>query len=100
MTQSKQSATNSNAGPEETSKVSKERAIWTADDEEFLATFLLEHKAEAGDGANFKNPTFSALGKELDLHKESDGHTKKGGSKNVDVCKSKWSRVRNSLFLS
>ena len=83
MTQSKQSATNSNAGPEETSKVSKERAIWTADDEEFLATFLLEHKAEAGDGANIKNLTFSALGKELDLRKESDGCTKKGGSNSV-----------------
>ena len=67
MTRSKQSATDFNAGPEGTSKVSKERAIWTADDDEFLATFLLEHKAEAGDGANFKNPTFSALGKELDL---------------------------------
>ncbi len=100
MTRSKESAADSNA--EGSSKVTKEQAIWSPDDEEFMATYLLEHKAEAGDGANFKNTTFAALGKELDLRKESDGRPpeKKGGSKDVEACKSKWSRVRNSVFLS
>src|ERR1700689_2117786 len=70
MTRSKQSATDSHPEPEENtatgSKVAKERAHWSADDEIFFATFLLEHKAEAGDGANFKNKTFADAGKELD----------------------------------
>jgi hypothetical protein len=98
MTRSKKSATDSNA--EGTSKVHKERACWTADDEEFMATFLLEHKAEAGDGANFKNTTFAAVGKELDLRKESDGRERKGGPKDDVACKTKWARVRNTIFLS
>jgi hypothetical protein len=97
MTRSKQSATDSHPEPEENtatgSKVAKERAYWSADDEIFFATFLLEHKAEAGDGANFKNKTFADAGKELDARK------KKGGSKTVDACKSKWSRVRNSISI-
>jgi hypothetical protein len=97
MTRSKESATKSHAAG--TSKLTKERAIWIPDDEEFMAMYLLEHKAEAGDGANFKNTTFAAVGKELDLRKESDGRPpeKKGGSKDVEACKSKWSRVRNSV---
>ena len=99
MTRSKESATNSRA--EGSSKVNKERANWTADDEEFMALYLLDHKAEAGDGANFKNTTFAAVGKELDQRKESDGRKKKGGSKDADACKTKWARVRNSaVFLS
>jgi hypothetical protein len=100
MTRSKESAADSHAAG--TSKVTKERAFWIPDDEEFMAIYLLEHKAEAGDGANFKNTTFAAVGKELDLRKESDGRPaeKKGGSKDIEACKSKWSRVRNSVFLS
>jgi hypothetical protein len=98
MTQSKQSATNSNSeGP---NKVTKEKAIWIEDDELFFITSLLKHKAEAGDGANFKTMTLAAIGQELDKHKESDGHEKKGGSKDANACKSKWIRVRNSEFLS
>ena len=70
------------------------------DDESFLATYLLEHKAEAGDGFNFKDATFDKVGKLLNACQESDGRKKKGAPKTVSVCRSKWSRVCDSIFLS
>ena len=99
MTRSKKDdATSSLPGPDE--KVKKIQAHWTADDELFFVTYLLEHKAEAGDGFNFKDATFDKVGKLLDARQESDGRNKKGGPKTTSVCRSKWSRVRNSIVLS
>ena len=33
-------------------------AVWTSCEEAALVDFLVENKAEAGDGGNFKNATF------------------------------------------
>ena len=97
MTRSKHSATSSHSGPND--KAKKPPAHWTPADEIFFCTYLLDHKAGAGDG-NFKDATFEAVGKLLDERQESDGRMKRGGSKTVSVCKSKWSRVRRSFLLS
>jgi hypothetical protein len=98
MTRSKKSATDSHPGPasEDESRATKERAQnahWSEADELYLATYLLEHKAEAVGGGNFKDSTFADVGRELDVRRV------KGGSKTAKVCKSKWSRVRNSSIL-
>ena len=69
-------------------KAQKERTQWTSEDEKALVTCLLKFKSEAGDGANFKNTTWSQVAKEMDELKT------KGGEKTVAACKNKWSRVR------
>jgi hypothetical protein len=88
-TRSKQSATDSNSGQNSSSKVQKERSQWTSEDEKALVQFLLKHKSEAGDGANFKNTTWSQVAKEMDERKT------RGGEKTAEACKTKWIRVRN-----
>jgi hypothetical protein len=49
------------------------KAFWTMDDEQALVQFLLNRKAEAGDGANFKPAIWTSA-----------------------ACKSKWGRVSSS----
>jgi hypothetical protein len=70
-----------------------DRSIWTLDDESRLINFLLDHQAEAGDGANFKTTVWNAAGEELSKH------VSKGGPKTAASCKSKWDRVRINYFL-
>lgn len=65
-----------------------DRSIWTTEDETRLVHFLLDHRAEAGDGANFKMTVWNAAADELSKH------ITKGGPKTAASCKSKWDRVR------
>ena len=64
-----------------------DRSIWTLEDESQLVSFLLDHRAEAGDGANFKMTVWNAAAEELSKH------VTKGGPKTGASCKSKWDRV-------
>jgi hypothetical protein len=84
-TRSKDSNMDSQA--DETSKT-KERSYWTEKDEQALVKFLLLHKAEAGDGANFKKQVWIAAAVEMAKH------TTKGAPKTWSSCQSKWGRVR------
>ena len=68
------------------------KALWTTTDEDELITFLVEHKAAAGDGGNFKKTTWTAASEHLKQF------TMKGGVKTAEACKSKWSRVRRFTF--
>jgi hypothetical protein len=66
---------------------SSDRSYWTEGDETRLVQFLLDHQAEAGDGANFKASIWNAAADELSKH------VTKGGPKTSGSCKSKWERV-------
>ena len=65
-----------------------DRSIWTTEDKTHLVQFLVDRRAEAGDGANFKMTVWNAAGEELSKH------VTKGGPKTATSCKSKWDRVR------
>ena len=60
---------------------------WTVEEEAILIKFLVVHKAEAGNGLNFKTSIWTAAAEHMQLH------TKKGGIKTASKCKSKWARV-------
>ena len=62
------------------------RTMWSADDEKALVSALLERKAEAGNGANFKPAVWNAVASSM-------GKPAKGAPKTADSCKSKWGRV-------
>ncbi|KAJ8517336.1 hypothetical protein ONZ45_g5438 [Pleurotus djamor] len=66
-----------------------ENARWTASDEDTLVHFLYEHKSEAGDGGNFKKPTFVAASALL------TPLITIGGPKPWKSCSSKWSHLRS-----
>ena len=70
-----------------------DQSIWTLEDETCLVQFLLDHQAEAGDGANFKTSVWNTAGKEMSKH------VTKGGPKTAASCKSKWDRVCINYFL-
>jgi hypothetical protein len=63
------------------------KADWTPEDIEAFIDFLIEHKAEAGDGANFKPSVWSGSASEMAKH------TTKGAQKSAAACKSKWAEV-------
>ena len=63
-------------------------AFWTPDDEDQLVNFLLDHRASAGDGGNFKEATFQALSPIL------APLVMRGGPKTVHACQNKWNAVR------
>jgi len=67
--------------------MTEQRATWTDAQESALLAFLLEHKAEAGDGANFKTATWNEAAAML----EKMPYT--GKSKTGTSCKTKWSKV-------
>jgi hypothetical protein len=67
------------------------KANWTTDDESALIAFLVEHKAEAKHGTNFKTPVWNAAAKEIAKS------TSKGGPKSVDSYKLKWAQVHSSI---
>src|SRR5271170_133672 len=62
-------------------------ATWTDADESALLAFLLDHKAEAGDGANFKQTTWNEAAIKL------GERPYKGGAKTANSCKNKWAKV-------
>jgi hypothetical protein len=64
-----------------------DRSVWTSEDETALIQFLNSRRAEAGDGANFKQTVWNAAAAEMAKH------TTKGGVKTAAACKSKWTRV-------
>jgi len=66
----------------------EQRASWSIADETALIYFLIEHRAEAGDGFNFKATTFNAASLVLDARRT------KGATKTSRVCKNKWTQVR------
>lgn len=69
-------------------------ATWTHAEVVALVDFLHEHRSEAGDGGNFKKPTFQRLVQHL-VAFCNNGH-----AKDVKSCQNKWSSVRYPLFSS
>jgi hypothetical protein len=68
-------------------------AYWTAPEELVLIDFLVANKVEAGDGTNFKAPTFQKAAKHLaPLYKC-------GAPKNVKSCSNKFCAVHYPLKL-
>jgi|ERR1700722_3185400 len=77
-------------------KSSKRRsAAWQDSDVRALLNFLLEHKAEAGDGANFK----PAIWNKAATMFSSIPHNI-GGPKTANSCKNKWAKVCSDSNLS
>jgi len=71
-------------------------AIWTDADESALLVFLLDHRAEVGDGANFKQTTWNEASIKL------GERPFKGGPKTANSCKNKWAKVSGneaSIFM-
>ena len=82
-------STPDNAGPEP-----KVPAVhWSQDNEIAFIDFLIAHKAEGGDGLNFKASVWTAAAEHM------RPLTTKGGPKNPDKCKAKWGRVRHMFFM-
>jgi len=63
------------------------KAFWTQNDEVALINYLIDHKSEAGDGANFKTNVFVGASQELTKTVSC------GGLKTPAACKSKWAWV-------
>jgi hypothetical protein len=61
---------------------------WFKPEEEAMISFLATHKAEAGDGFNFKETTWSKVAAHLKPLRTE------GGVKTAKKCKEKWGRVR------
>jgi hypothetical protein len=70
-----------------------DRSIWTLEDETRLVHYLLDHQAEAVDGANFKATVWTGAAEELSKN------VTKGAPKTPASCKSKWDRVCIKYFL-
>ena len=66
---------------------STERCHWNPSDDAALISFLLDHKAEARDGGNFKANIWNAAAVEMLKH------TTKGGVKVASKCKAKYVAV-------
>jgi hypothetical protein len=64
---------------------------WSPADEERMIHFLLSKKEAAADGATFKSVVWNALVADMAKHHST------GALKNVNACKSKYSRVRTAL---
>lgn len=60
---------------------------WTAKDEETMIEHLIEHKALAGDGLNYKDTVWTAVVAALELQREE------GGIKTAKKCREKWAQV-------
>jgi hypothetical protein len=62
-------------------------AHWFTSNEAALIEFLITHKAEVGDGFNFKDVTWTAAAAHM------VAYTERGDPKTAGVCKNKWARV-------
>ena len=69
------------------------RAIWVLPEEERLIEYLEGHKAEAGDGLNYKMATYNLAAREI------AGLLQKGPAKTGKSVKRKWSVVRDRLLI-
>jgi hypothetical protein len=67
-------------------------AHWFTSDEAALIEFLITHKAEVGDGFNFKAVTWTAAAAHM------VAYTEKGDTKTAGVCKNKWTRVCTAVL--
>ena len=65
---------------------------WSAANETAFVDFLIAHKAEAGDGLNFKPSVWTAAAEHM------RPLTTKGGPKHAEKCKAKWGRVCHIYF--
>jgi Myb/SANT-like DNA-binding domain len=74
-------------------RVMSDRAVWTQEDETVLLAFLLEHKAEVGDGINFKQAVWTAAASEMAKRPH------KGAAKSANSCKNKWAKVRDLTWV-
>lgn len=68
-------------------------AVWTTAEELSFIDFLIVHKAEAGDGANFKAVTFQKAAKHL------VPLLKRGAVKTGKSCGNKYCAVSYMLYL-
>ncbi|GLB39525.1 hypothetical protein LshimejAT787_0700350 [Lyophyllum shimeji] len=66
-------------------------AVWTTQDEHKLLELLLERKASAGDGGNFKEAVFQEVSDIL------TPLVTKGGPKTVKACQNKWLLLRKTF---
>ena len=64
------------------------RAHWADQDVRELVDFLLQHRAESGDGASFKKSTWQAAAQALGKKPPAKGVVKTAGA-----CQSKWTKV-------
>ncbi|RXW13177.1 hypothetical protein EST38_g12677 [Candolleomyces aberdarensis] len=74
----------------------KDRVYWSIQDETALLNYLLEHKTEAGDGRNSKEPVFEGARAALQSAREADA---KEAPKTLSSCKAKWSRLKATYEL-
>jgi hypothetical protein len=63
------------------------KAYWTDDETTRLVQYLWEHRAECGDGGNFKNVTFNTAAEHL------ASHPTLGAPKTAKQLKTKWQAV-------
>jgi hypothetical protein len=63
------------------------KAYWTEDKTKALLAYLVDHKAEAGEGVNFQKKTYNGAAESLAAMRV------KGGEKTGDACKRKWKHV-------
>ena len=70
---------------------STERCHWNPSNDAALISFLLDHKAEAGDGGSFKANIWDAATVEMLKH------TTKGGGKIASKCRAKYVAVHFQL---
>jgi len=64
---------------------------WTVEDEKALIAFMATHKAETGDGYNFKDTTFHAAARDLSQYPHE------GVPKTWKSCQDKWHSVSELL---
>ncbi|KAG6874731.1 hypothetical protein C0992_006807 [Termitomyces sp. T32_za158] len=67
------------------------KTIWTSEDEKKFLDLLLERKASAGDGGNFKETCFQEVSDIL------TALVTRGGPKTVKACQNKWSQLRKTF---
>jgi len=68
-------------------------AIWTAAEETAFVDFLVDNKSGAGDGGNFKAPTFQRAANHIATLHEC------GPIKTAKIAHNKWTTVCLLLFL-
>ena len=85
------SSSKAKAVEETSNKMPRQQSRWSDNETRSLIDFLLQHKAEAGDGANFKAATWNAAAAAM-----AKTPTEKGIPKSATSCQSRWGRV--SIF--
>lgn len=69
------------------------KASWNDEETSGLVDFLWEHKAEAGEGGNFKDATFNTAAQHIAPFWRS------GSVKTAKHCKTKWQSVSFTIYL-